>query len=106
MGLPQAPGQTIPASNQGGSYIYPSPTRGASASIVYTMASAGSVKIRIHNETGRLVDTIAEDKPSGWQSSTVSVGKFAQGLYFYMLSMKYDNGSSETQPAHKFVVTH
>jgi hypothetical protein len=106
MGLPAGSVGAVPAIKQGGSYIYPSPTRGNSAKIVYTMAQSGSVRIRIHNEVGALVDTIEEDKPAGFQASLVSVGKFAQGVYFYLLNMSYDDGSKESQPAHKFVVTH
>ena len=104
-GLPLPAGLTVPGARDG-SYIYPSPTRGDSADIVYTMASPGTVKIRIHNEYGRLVDTIEEDRLKGFQSSKVSVGKFAAGTYFYMLSIKYDDGSTETKPRHKFAVLH
>jgi len=69
----------------GGSYIFPSPTEGDFATIVYTMSSAGTAKISIYNETGRLVDSIEEAKLAGWQGSSVSVGKFARGIYFYVL---------------------
>jgi hypothetical protein len=103
MSLPGA-GILIHASNRSGSYIYPSPARGQSADIVYSMASAGMVKIRIHNETGRLVDTIDEHQPGGWRSSKVSVGKFAPGVYFYLISMAYDGGKRETLLRNKFVV--
>jgi hypothetical protein len=106
MTLPLPPGLLIPGPKQNSSYIYPSPARGQNADIVYTMASAGSVKIRIHNETGRLVDTIEESKPAGSQSSHVNIGKFAAGSYFYMLNIKYDNGGKESHPRHKFAVLH
>ena len=106
MGLPAGAVGVAPTIHPGGSYIFPSPTRGSSAKIVYTMVHAGNVRIRIHNEAGALVDTIQEDKPAGFQASQVSVGKFAQGVYFYLLNMNYDDGSKESQPAHKFVVTH
>lgn len=106
LGLPQAAGVTVPGAKQGGSYIYPSPVKGMNADIVYTMASAGSVMIVIYNEVGRRVDTIEENKAKGWQSSHVSVGKFASGLYFYMLSMRYDDGSKEAQERRKFLVRH
>jgi hypothetical protein len=106
MGIPGFVPAALTPTAKDGSYIYPSPTKGQSADIVYTMVHSGHATIRIHNETGRLVDTIEEDKPQGWQSSKVSVGKFAVGVYFYMLSMKYDDGSKEAQPRHKFVVRH
>lgn len=103
-GLPQGLRSIDPKESRDGSYIYPSPTRGANANVVYTMTSSGSVKIRFYNESGRLADTVEENKPKGWQSSDVAVGRFAPGVYFYVLTMKYDDGSSETKPRHKFVV--
>jgi hypothetical protein len=102
MGMPAGAGSGVPANS--GSYIFPSPATGDSADIVYTMASAGEAQIHIYNETGRLVDSIVEQKGSGWQTSHVSVGKFAQGLYFYVIHMKYDDGGKDTQGPHKFVV--
>ena len=98
--------QIVPGADVNGSYIYPSPTTGDSATVVYTMANAGNVKIRFYNESGRLVDTIEDTKPSGFQSSPVSVNKFAAGSYFYLLSIKYDNGTSEDQGRRKFAVQH
>jgi hypothetical protein len=89
-----------------GSYIYPSPTHGNTATIVYTMVQSGSVRIRIYNESGRLVDTITDTKSSSLQTSPVSVGKFAPGVYFYLINMAYDDGSKETQAKRKFVVLH
>ena len=97
------PGPATPVA--GGDYIYPSPSIGDNARIVYTMASAGSIKIKIYNETGRLVDTITEDKPAGWQGSQVSVGHFASGTYFYVLTQTYPGGN-ETRSQRKFVVLH
>jgi hypothetical protein len=104
--LPGSLGSTDPAGSRDGSYIYPSPTRGIIASIAYVMADSGSVKIRVYTEEGRLADTIEEVKRKGWQSSPVSVGKFAPGVYFYILNMNYDNGSTDIKPRHKFVVIH
>jgi hypothetical protein len=100
------PGTPTPVVSGGGdSYIYPSPARGDTAAINYFMKEAGSAEIKIHNQTGRLVDTIREDKSAGWVSSKVSVGKFAPGTYYYLIYAKYDSGSTETQGPRKFVVT-
>ena len=94
-----------PVPPMGGNYIFPSPSTGDTARIVYTMASAGSVKIKIYNETGRLVDSIEEDKPVGFQGSNVSVGSFASGTYYYVLKLVYAD-STETQSSRKFAVLH
>jgi hypothetical protein len=105
MCAPGCTGQSAIAADQSGSYIYPSPTRGDTARIVYTLASPGSIKIRIHDEIGRLMDTITEENlPAGFLSSPVSVGKL--GSDFYMLTIKYDNGTTDVQKAHKFAVQH
>jgi hypothetical protein len=69
------------------------------------MTSAGSVKIRIYNEAGRLVDSIDEDKPVGFQGSQVSVDRFAAGAYYYVLTQTY-GGSSAVPVTRKFVVLH
>jgi hypothetical protein len=106
-GLPQqSQGSIDPAAARDGSYIYPSPTRGSKADIAYVMAGSGKVKIRIFTEAGRLADTIEELKPMGWQSSSVNVGSFAPGVFFYLLTMSYDDGSKDAKPRHKFVVLH
>jgi hypothetical protein len=102
----RTPTALMPTPVPGGNYIFPSPSTGNTARIVYVMKSAGSVKIRIYNETGRLVDSIDEDnKAVGLQGSDVSVGKFASGTYYYVLTQIY-NGSTEVQGAHKFAVLH
>jgi hypothetical protein len=90
----------------GDSYIYPSPARGDSASIAYAMKQDGNVTIKIYNQTGRLVDTITESKSAGWQAAQVSVGKFAQGTYYYLVYFQYPLGTTEMQGPCKFVVIH
>jgi hypothetical protein len=101
----QTPGLAVPSPVAKGNYIYPSPSTGSSARIVYTMESAGSVKIKIYNETGRLVDSIEEAKGPGLQGSDVNVGRFASGTYYYVLTQVY-SGSSEVQSTRKFIVLH
>jgi hypothetical protein len=89
------------------SYFYPSPAKGDEGAVAYDLRHAGTVTLRVYNQTGRLVDTIRDSKPAGWQSSKVSVGKFASGVYYYILYMQYTaEGTSETQTPRKFVVAH
>ena len=87
-------------------YFYPSPARGETGAAVYLMKRSGEATLRVYNQTGRLVDTIREDKPAGRQSSLVSVGKFAPGTYYYVVFAKYSNGEDEVQAPRKFVVLH
>ncbi len=70
------------------------------------MASPGNVTIRIYNEAGDLADEIDDSKPAGLQTSQVSTGRMAPGVYYYLLSIRYDSGGSENQGVQKFVVIH
>ena len=89
------------------SYFFPSPAKGDAGAVAYDLRQAGVVTLRIYNQTGRLVDTIHDSKPAGWQASKVSVGKFASGVYYYILYLQYSaDGTSETQAPRKFVVAH
>ena len=87
-------------------YVFPSPTVGNSAGIAYYMLVSGTVKIRIYNEIGDLVDTIVDSKSSGAQASRVTVGSMAPGVYYYLITMEYDDGTAEKYSTRKFAVTH
>ncbi len=89
-----------------GNYIFPSPATGPLATVAYCMATSGNVTIRVYNEIGDLVNTVTDSKPAGAHTSTVDTGRLAPGVYFYILSMKYDNGNSEKFSKKKFVVKH
>lgn len=88
------------------SFIYPSPVRGDFASIAYQMNASGSVKVRVYNEVGDLVDTVQENKTAGPQTSKIRTKSFAPGVYLYLLTITYDSGSSVSQSVKKFVVIH
>jgi hypothetical protein len=96
------PTAVVPAT--GDTYFYPSPARGQSGAVAYNMKSSGTVTLKIYNQTGRLVDTVNDTKPAGPQSSSVSVGSFASGTYYYVLYIQYNSGSSETITPRKFAV--
>lgn len=88
-----------------GSYIYPSPSRGDTARIVYTMEEAGTVKVRIYNAGGNLVVVLDEPKPAGLQTTTVTVSRLSPGVYFYLLEREYASSSGQKIGPRKFVVT-
>jgi hypothetical protein len=90
----------------GGAYFYPSPAKGSAGATVYYLSGPGNVTVKVYNQAGRLVDTIQESKAGGWQSSTVTVGGFANGVYYYVVKVSYAAGGTETQSAGKFVVLH
>ncbi len=98
------PGTLPPAPPSGETYIYPSPARGDTATVIYVMRESGDVTLKFYNQTGRLVDTVLEPKAAGPQFSKVSVGKFAKGTYYYVLARRYASGAVETAAPGKFLV--
>ena len=95
-----------PTPGQDEQYCYPSPARGDSATVAYWMKGSGRVAVKLYNQTGRLVDTVSEDKSGGWQNTQVSIGKFASGTYYFQVVKNFDDGSSEARQPGKFVVLH
>ena len=87
-------------------YIFPSPTTGSTASLAYFMPASGTVKIRVYNETGNLVDELQESESAGAQASVISVGNLSPGVYICLLNMNYDNGDTKKYSKIKFVVIH
>lgn len=86
------------------SYVYPSPAVGA-ASIAYAMAESGTVRIRVYNAAGQLVDSLEESKPAGSQRTAITTAKLAPGVYFYLLERHYASGTTNNIGPRKFVVT-
>jgi hypothetical protein len=52
------------------------------------------------------VDTLEESKQIGPQGSSIDVDKLAPGVYFYILKMTYDDGTTKKHNKHKFAVIH
>ena len=97
---------STPSLSGPGSYIFPSPANGPTASIVYTMAESGTAEIRVYNEVGNLVTQVEDSKPTGVQMSTIHTAWLAPGVYFYILNLNYNSGSSDKHKLKKFVVKH
>jgi hypothetical protein len=102
----EAPATQSPAAVSRASYIYPSPTKGETATLVYWLSQDCAVTIKIYNQIGRLVVTLQDAKAAGRQTTIVSVGRFAPGIYYYVLCLKLSTGAFEMQAPHKFVVLH
>jgi hypothetical protein len=86
-------------------YLFPSPTKGNTASIAYYMTGPGVANIRVYNEIGNLVETQEERKSVGPQASSINVGKLAPGVYLYLLNLNFDDGNTKKYKR-KFAVTH
>ncbi len=95
----------IPAADVKTAFVFPAPARDR-ASIGYTMASSGTVRIRVYNEAGQLAATVEEAKPAGVQSSALTTSRLAPGVYYFLLTRTYDSGGSDKADMRKFVVVH
>ncbi|MES2202181.1 MAG: ice-binding family protein [candidate division FCPU426 bacterium] len=89
---------------QGKTFAYPSPARGSEINIVYLMAEAGAVDLRIYNDRGDLVARDEQEKASGVQKSQVPISQFAPGVYLYKVVLTYASGSKESLETQKFTV--
>ena len=87
-------------------FIYPSPARGDHATVAYQMAESGRMEFKLWNQNGELVDTLTDHKPAGSQTTPFKISGFASGVYFYVLTLRYDSGSTQKSKVGKFVVLH
>jgi streptogramin lyase len=85
-------------------FIYPSPARGDHATVAYQMAQAGGMEFKLWNQNGELVETLTDHKSAGSQTTPFKISGFASGVYFYILTLRYDSGSTQKSKVGKFVV--
>jgi Carbohydrate family 9 binding domain-like/PA14 domain len=90
------PVSTPPAPIGGNPYVAPNPSDGDTVVFVYTMAAAGTAKIKVWNAWGNLVATLGDPKGPGLQSSALNVASFAPGHYFYRVELVYGSGQKDT----------
>lgn len=90
------PISTPPAPSGGNPYVAPNPSQGDQVRFIYTMAEAGTAKIKVWNAWGNLVANLSDPKTGGLQSSALNVSSFAPGHYFYRVKLEYGSGRSES----------
>ena len=73
--------------------------------VAYYMTGPGHVSIRFYNEIGDLVDSQDASKSAGAQGSSIKVGDMAPGVYFCLLKITYDDGTTNKYKL-KFAVVH
>jgi hypothetical protein len=95
----------ITVTGAGDTYVFPSPAH-ASARIAYLMAEPGSVRIRVYNAAGELVDVLEDTRPAGVQFTDIATSRLAPGVYLYLVQRTYASGVSDRLAVHKFVVAH
>lgn len=94
---------TVVACNQK-FFVFPSPAKGSTLNVVYTMCFSGKVEVRVWNDNGDLVASLIELKSAGAQKSQIDVNKFAPGIYLYRVVLNYSSGKVETSDVQKFGV--
>ncbi len=98
--VPLATNQAQP----GETFIYPSPVHGQTATVAYYMKESGTVNIRVWNIAAEFVAQLTDNKGPGPQTSPLSMGHYAAGVYLYKIQMQYADGTSEDYPLKQFVV--
>ena len=96
---------TPPSPSQNQMIIYPDPVN-TLANIRYFMTGSGSVSIRIYNEVGSLAVTLDENKQAGEQVSSFNASGIAFGVYYCLVSIKYDSGGTDKSGVMKFLIIH
>jgi hypothetical protein len=89
------PVSTPPAPLGGNPYVAPNPSNGDTVRFIYTMAEAGTAKIKVWNAWGNLAASLSDLRSAGLQSSALNVNSFAPGHYFYRVELAYGSGRSE-----------
>lgn len=71
---------------------------------VYFMREPGSAEILVWNERGTLVAEQTQDQGCGVQMTALNIQRFAAGVYFYQVRLKYSSGGQESPGTQKFMV--
>ena len=103
---PCPPGYTGPQPpGPGESFTYPAPaTAGNTVNFVYDMREVGTAQVMVWNERGDLAAQISQNQGCGVQMTALNLQRFAAGVYFYRIRLKYGPGGGENLPTQKFMV--
>ncbi len=102
-GLPSScPAVQTPAA--GTCYVYPSPATGGSASVVYVLPQAGTVRVLVYNEAGDLVADVEDSQPAGLEQTALDLSHFRRGLYLCRVLLQFTGGGAQALKTFKFVV--
>ncbi len=103
--LPCPPGYTgAQPPGPGVCFTYPAPASGNELRFAYFMREAGQVEIMVRNERGDLAARIAQDQRCGAQVSVLDIRRFAAGIYYYRVKLKYGSGGEDWLQTQKFMV--
>ncbi len=101
---PSYQGPNPPGTGQ--DFIYPSPAKGTTAHVVYFMTGPGRMKMTIWNEAAERRAEVTDLRPAGSQSTSFDISGWASGVYFYALTLSYDNGQVQKITPQKFAIIH
>ena len=99
------PGYTGPKPpGQGECFTYPAPAVGNEMRFAYFLKESGSVEILVRNERGDLAASLQQDQGCGAQIAVLDIRRFAAGVYFYRIRLRYRSGGEEWLKTKKFMV--
>ncbi|HXC64737.1 MAG TPA: hypothetical protein VNZ67_10285, partial [bacterium] len=87
-----------------GSFVFPDPVRGGTAQVGFACKGPGDLTLVVFNAAGSPAAKVTGHQALGNGVLTVDTSQFAQGVYYYHLSIRYDAGGSYDYPVGKFRV--
>jgi hypothetical protein len=85
-------------------FSYPQPCRGQLLHFAYYMRRPGQANLRVFNAAGLALGGLNEHRQAGPEVGTLQVGGFANGVYYYLMEVRYDAGDREMFKAGKFLI--
>jgi len=86
-------------------FVYPSPTQGETAWVVFNQPSNGTANVYIFNEAG---DLVAESHPlntAGLQQVPLDLTHYRSGVYICRVELDLDSGRKSVLQLFKFIVS-
>jgi hypothetical protein len=87
-----------------GSYVFPEPARGDTATLALVLPESGLATFTIFNSAAAPVARLEDQRAAGPQAWTFHVGSYAPGVYYYRVLLKGDSGAYSSLPTGKFRV--
>jgi hypothetical protein len=86
-------------------FVYPSPSQGNSAWVVYNLPKSGTAIVYIYNEAGDLVTQTQQSDNVGIQQIYLDLTHYRSGIYICRVVLTLDSGAGSALPLFKFIVT-
>lgn len=101
--LSKASALQVPAEGQ--CFVYPSPSQGSSAWVVYNLPESGTATVYIFNEAGDLAAQTQQSNNAGVQQVYLDLTHYRPGVYICRVVLTLDSGGGSALPLFKFIVS-